>query len=166
MNWLQSVYEVIGAPYPRLSIVVAAMVGAFVFGGGWWLVGRQHAKDNTPPATAPVSVSTTEGQTLLPQQQRLLELLAGYQRQFAASKLVISRSDGSLQFDGTPDRAIGVSVIRDLYGTVDGRNAGRFEELIESMPPDYVRLIAEARWDNPFVVNVTPAGVKRLGDSP
>jgi hypothetical protein len=165
MNWLQSAYDVIGVPYPRLSIALAATVGAIVFGGGWWLIGRQHAKDH---AVVPAQVvpNVAGESTLSPPQQRLLELLAGYQRQFAASKLVIDRARGTLHFDGMPDRGQGISLIQDLYGIVDTRNAGRFEELVESMPPEFVRLLPEARFDNPFVVSITPAGMKRLGQQP
>lgn len=161
MNWSQSMYEVIGVPYPRLSLVLVAAMGAIVFGGGWWLVGRQYAKDNPYPPTQVVSSPATES-LLMPQQQRLLELLAGYQRQFAASKLIIGRQDGALHFDGTPGRGQGISIVEDLYGTLDTQNAVRFEELMESMPPEYVRLLPEARFDNPFVVTVTAAGMRRL----
>jgi len=99
---------------------------------------------------------------LLPQQRRLLELLAKYQHQFGASKLIIARADGGLFFDGDRARGAGVSLIRDLFGMVDERNAGRLEELMQSMPPQFVRLIAEARFDNPFVVSVTAEGISYL----
>jgi len=100
--------------------------------------------------------------TLLPQQRRLLELLAEYQQRFGASKLIISRTDGGLHFDEDRSRGAEVSLIRDIFGSVDPRNAGRFEELMQNMPPQFVRLIAEARFDNPFVVNVTAEGVSYL----
>lgn len=165
MNWLESIYEVAGSPYPRLSIAVAGLAGAIVFGGAWCLIGRQYEKDHSVAAASNDVASdptSRSGPTLLPPQERLLELLAEYQKRFAASKLVISRSDGRLHFDDDLKRGTDVSIIQDLYGVVDVRNAGRFEELMQSMPPEYVRLIAEARWDNPFVVSVTEAGIKRL----
>lgn len=165
MNWLQAIYEVAGAPYPRLSIVAASVVGALLFGGGWWLVGREYAKSATSQVATP-SLGSPAGPTLLPQQLRLLELLARYQRQFAAAKLVISRRDGTLHFDDARSRGEGISLLSDLYGSSDTRNAGRFEELMEGMPQQYVRLIAEARWDNPFVVNVTTEGMGVLGRPP
>lgn len=164
MNWLQSVYDVIGVPYPRLSVALAATVGAIMFGGGWWLVGRQHAKDH---AVVPQVALRAAGESeLSPPQLRLLELLAGYQRQFAASKLVIDRAAGTLHFDGNPERGQGISLLKDLYGASDAGTAARFEELVESMPSEYVRLLPEARFDNPFVASITPAGMKRLGQSP
>ncbi|GMV23263.1 MAG: hypothetical protein AMXMBFR57_32120 [Acidimicrobiia bacterium] len=162
MNWLHAIYEVVGTPIPRLSIVIAAAIGALLFGGGWWLVGREYAK-STIAVVAPPSPGASLGPTLLPQQLRLLELLVQYQRQFAATKLVISRSDGTLHFDDAPERGKGVSLLLDLYGSSDERNAGRFEELMESMPSQYIRLIAESRWDNPFVVSATAEGVELLG---
>ena len=59
MNWLQSLYEVFGANSPRLSIAVAVAVGGIVFGGGWWLVGRQYAKDHPVP---PSQIASSSGQ--------------------------------------------------------------------------------------------------------
>lgn len=165
MNWLESIYEVAGSPCPRFSIAVAGLVGAIVFGGGWWLIGRQYEKDHSVAAAGNEVASdqaTRSGPTLLPPQERLLELLAQYQKRFAASKLVISRSDSRLHFDDDPKRAMDVSIIQDLYGMVDVRNASRFEELIQTIPPEYARLIGEARWDNPFVISVTEVGIKHL----
>lgn len=105
---------------------------------------------------------TSPAGVLLPPQERLLELLAKYQERFGASKLVISRSNGTLYFDDDPRRGAGVSLLKDLYGSVDAHRAGRFEELVESMPAEYVRVIAESRFDNPFVLRVTGAGIKHL----
>lgn len=112
-----------------------------------------------PPAP---SSSQAARPLLMPQQERLLELLVGYQKRFGASKLIVSRTDGRLHFDDDPGRGADVSLIRDLFGTVNPHNVGRFEELVQGMPSEYVRLIAEARWDNPLVLNVTEAGVAYL----
>jgi len=165
VNWLHAIYEVVGTPYPRMSIVAAAAIGALLFGGGWWLIGREHAKSTTA-IVAPPPIGAPLRPILLPQQLRLLELLVQYQRQFAATKLVIIRRDGTLHFDDAPDRARGLSLLIDLYGLSDERNAGRFEELMESMPPLYIRLIAESRWDNPFVVSATAEGMELLARPP
>lgn len=45
MDWLRALYELVGVPFPRLSLFVAAVVGASLLGGAWWLVGRQYRKD-------------------------------------------------------------------------------------------------------------------------
>jgi len=106
--------------------------------------------------------SAAPRRVLLPQQQRLLELVAQYQKQFAASRLIVSRSDGMLHFDDDPKRGEGVSLGKDLFGQVTSHNAGRFEELVQSIPPEYLKLINEARWDDPFVLSLTEAGAEYL----
>lgn len=45
------------------------------------------------------TVPLAEMPILLPVQERFLELLASYQKQFAVNKLIISRSTGTLYFD-------------------------------------------------------------------
>jgi len=89
-------------------------------------------------------------------------VLAGYQKQFAASRLVVSRTDGRLHFDDDPKRGSDVSLIADLFGSVSEYNAGRFEELVHSVPVEFIRVTSEARWDNPFVLSVTAAGMVEL----
>jgi hypothetical protein len=99
---------------------------------------------------------------LRPDQERLLELLYKYQKQFSASKLVISRTDGTLYFDNDPKRGSDVNLIKELYGKVDASDVKHFEVLMESMPYQYTRVIPETRLDSPFVVNVTDDGIKYL----
>jgi hypothetical protein len=41
---LRTLYEVIGAPNPRVSVVVMAILGAILSGGGWWLLGKHYEK--------------------------------------------------------------------------------------------------------------------------
>lgn len=100
--------------------------------------------------------------TLLPAQRRLLELVASYQKQFASSRLIVGRSDGRLHFDGDPNRASDISFVAELFGVASPHNAGRFEELVQGMPTDFLRVTSEARWDNPFVLSVTEAGMAQL----
>ncbi len=45
MDLLKTLYGVIGAPHPTLTLVIAALVGASLFGGGWWLIGKQYDKE-------------------------------------------------------------------------------------------------------------------------
>jgi hypothetical protein len=55
MDWLKVLYELIGVQHPRLSLCGAALFGALLFGGAWWLIGAQYKKDhasiNTPEPT-------------------------------------------------------------------------------------------------------------------
>ncbi len=113
--------------------------------------------------TGPKIDNREQQQTVLsPAQERLLVLLAKYERQFATNKLVISREDGGLVFDGAPRRGQGVSLINDLFGATDEAAKVRFVDLVESMPAEYVKFIPEMRWDSPFVISVTPGALQYL----
>jgi hypothetical protein len=48
MEWLKALYDAIGAPFPVLSQLLAIILGATIFGGGWWLIGREYRKDHPP----------------------------------------------------------------------------------------------------------------------
>ena len=63
MELLKTLYEVLGSSYPRLSIGVAAIVGALFFGGSWWLIGKRYEADQqmTAPAISQV-VTRTDGE--------------------------------------------------------------------------------------------------------
>jgi len=108
--------------------------------------------------TTPSSISHP---ILMPPQERLLGLLADYQRQYAADKLIVGRN-GRLYFDNDQNKGKEVSLLRDLYGSDDLTNQRTFERLVESMPPEYLRLLPEMRWDSPFVISVTEAGLRYL----
>jgi hypothetical protein len=51
MDLLKTLYEVLGSSYPRLSILVAAVLGALIFGGSWWLIGKQYEKEQRESGT-------------------------------------------------------------------------------------------------------------------
>jgi hypothetical protein len=57
MDLLKILYEVLGASWPRVSIAIAALIGAIVFGGSWWLIGKQYEKQQGATRREP-SVST------------------------------------------------------------------------------------------------------------
>jgi hypothetical protein len=101
--------------------------------------------------------------SLTPPQQKLLSLLARYQRQYSVTKLIVLRGRGTLHFDEDPDKGKDVNLIRDLYGSDQAQNPSEFENLMESMPAYYVKLLPEMRLDSPFVVSVTEAGFDWLG---
>jgi len=116
---------------------------------------------NAQPTNRPLQESV---RLLSPPQERLLSLLFRYQRDFAASKLVIGRK-GQLFFDDMERRnSVKINLLTELYGSKDNDNSrlSDFVSLMESLPPEYVRFHAEARFDNPFVVSVTSDGVKYL----
>ncbi|SRR5712692_2739311 len=44
MEWLSALYEQFGPAHPRLSLVVASLIGMTLFGGGWWLLGKRYQR--------------------------------------------------------------------------------------------------------------------------
>jgi hypothetical protein len=92
----------------------------------------------------------------------LLGLVAKYQRNYAVNKLIISRKNGRLHFDGDPKKGEEVSLVRELYGSDSADQEAEFEKLIETMPTEYLRFFPEMRWDSPFVVGITDAGQRYL----
>jgi hypothetical protein len=48
---IKSIYGALGAPYPRLSLAVVMIMGAFCFGGFWLILGHQW-QQNLPPGPA------------------------------------------------------------------------------------------------------------------
>lgn len=109
-----------------------------------------------------VKIAGAKPPILSPPQERLLELLVQYQKRFAATKLVVGRKTGRLHFDNEPQKGTGISLIKELYASEDSQRAAEFERLMESMPSEYVRLLGEMRFDNPFVVSVTDEGMRYI----
>src|SRR5713101_3478150 len=66
MEWPKLIYEAIGVKYPITSFIAASALGAFLFGGGWWLIGKQWQKEH--PATD--SASSVTGPAVAKKQQR------------------------------------------------------------------------------------------------
>jgi hypothetical protein len=69
MDLLKTLYEVLGASWPRLSIFAAMSIGAFIFGGGWWLIGKQYEKErreitSTTISSAPIAVANQKERSI------------------------------------------------------------------------------------------------------
>lgn len=52
MEWMKTIYGAVGAQWPALSLVIATLTGAFLFGAGWWVVGRAYQKEQATVAAA------------------------------------------------------------------------------------------------------------------
>ena len=143
---------------------VFVLMGVFLIGSGSFLVyyGQDlvRRRDTSPVIS---SAFTPVRPILTPPQEKLLTLLWRYQRDFAARKLIVSR-DGALHVDEPERKNFEVNLLPELYNAkeADESRAREFETLMEQLPPEYLRQLPEARWDSPFVVNVTEAGVQYL----
>jgi len=58
LEWPKIIYETIGAKHPVLSLIAASLLGAFLFGGGWWLIGEQYKRDAEKLHVTPSPVVT------------------------------------------------------------------------------------------------------------
>lgn len=56
MEWPKLIYDAIGVRYPVASLIAASALGAFLFGGGWWLIGKQWQKEH-PPTNGAIAVT-------------------------------------------------------------------------------------------------------------
>jgi hypothetical protein len=146
--------EPIFTPDRRRRFFVWIAFIAFVY-ANFQAYDHERTQRNQMVATAPHPI-------LSPSQERLLSLIDKYQRQYSTRKLIITRSNGSLHFDEDLNKGKDISLIQDLYGSINSVNQQQFEELMDSMPPEYVRFLPEMRLDSPFVVAITDAGLAYL----
>ena len=136
---------------------IAAFLGVY---------GQQLLSEGNTPKTEIGTTAPSVQPILRPQQERLLGLLYKYQLDLAASKLIISR-EGTVHLDKNVTEVRG-DLIADLYGSqkADETTTSEFNSLMEQMPTEYLRYHAEGRFDNPFVVTVTEAGIRYLRFKP
>jgi hypothetical protein len=126
--------------------------------------GQHLVRQETRITTLPPIPSVEQFETLEPQQEKLLRLIHKYQVQFGARKLIIGRS-GSLHFDEPERKEVNINIAEELLGS-EGHSPARareFEVIMESLPPNFLRMMPESRLDNPFVVTLTDAGRQYLG---
>lgn len=104
---------------------------------------------------------------LSPKAEKLLSLIQKYQNQFALNKLIISRETGELFFDEeTMRKENKINLIVDLYG-INSKFESKsedFENTMLSIPPVYLRVLPEMRFDSPYVVMITQEGIQYLRD--
>jgi hypothetical protein len=172
MSWTDAIPFL--STYPVWARIVV-LAGIVIVLGVLVLVPRQPSKESATPQHGisardqsaaiinnVIQATPPSRPVLSPSQERLLILRADYQRQYAASKLVVSRKDGRLHFDGDLEKGKDVSLIRDLFGSVDSSKQTEFVGLMESIPPEYLRSFPEMRWGSPFVVGITDSGSRYM----
>jgi hypothetical protein len=59
METLKAIYETIGTPHPKLSLIAVFIICGAVGSGIWWFLGKQVAKNS--PAKPAASINTTTG---------------------------------------------------------------------------------------------------------
>jgi len=71
MEWLKIIYALVGAQFPMTSLVVITMLGAFLFGSGWWVIGKQYDKEQDVKRQQAIAMNTnnTEVGTVAPANQ-------------------------------------------------------------------------------------------------
>ncbi len=127
-------------------------VGTFLTIYGQWLLPQQVAQQPSGPTVV-----------LTPQQERLLGILYDHQKQFGVQKLIVGR-DGAVVFDEPERKEVSINVAAELFGGMESARAraAEFVALMDSMPEVYLRRLPETRYDSPFVVAVTEAGIRHL----
>jgi hypothetical protein len=58
MSWIALLYAKFGAPYPIGSLIIVAVAGAALFGGGWLLIGEEYRRQ----AATQGRVASAEGE--------------------------------------------------------------------------------------------------------
>jgi len=61
VDWMMPIYKWVGVPYPKTSLAVAIFLGALLFGGWWWLTGREYREQNQPAAKTEQAQNNPDG---------------------------------------------------------------------------------------------------------
>jgi hypothetical protein len=77
MNWPEDLYEVFGVNHPIASLIAITLLGAILFGGGWWIIGQKYKKHH-PPASKTVPGSGPDRHLTTAQVDRALVALRPY----------------------------------------------------------------------------------------
>jgi len=59
-EWMMPVYKVFGAAHPRFSLVAISLLGALLFGGFWWLTGREYNEQRLQAGAVAASDQLTQ----------------------------------------------------------------------------------------------------------
>ncbi len=136
-----------------LGLVLAAIGTFFMYYGQSIL--------NTKESSTTTSISQ---RTLSPQAEKLLSLVYKYQRDLGLNKLVIGRK-GNLAFDEEEKRKkYKINFIGELFDIKSdyASRAKEFENIMLSIPSDFLKTIPETRLDSPYVVSITQEGIAYL----
>lgn len=104
------------------------------------------------------SPTTTSQHILSPQAEKLLSLIYKYQKNLGLNKLIISKEDGALHFDEEERREkYKVNFIGELFDIKSdyASRANEFENVMLSVPSNFLKTIPETRFGSPYVVRVT-----------
>ncbi|MCB1214088.1 MAG: hypothetical protein KDK66_01305 [Deltaproteobacteria bacterium] len=136
--------------------IIQIATGSFLTIYGPSLIHKDDIKTND---------AISKNRPLSPPQAKLLRLLYDTQTKAGTNKLIISSTNGSIFWDDeTLRKKYNFNVIADFY-SIDKdfeSKSNDFENLIHSIPIEYLKHIPEMRWDSPYVVSVTEEGIRYL----
>lgn len=94
-------------------------------------------------------------------QIRLLKNIYNFQVKTPDNKVILAR-DGFI-FDDQARKPTSINLVRQVLNKEpDEQSLRELDELILSIPNEFMKLIPEMRWDSPYVIVVTSEGVKKL----
>src|ERR1035437_7023727 len=71
MDWLKIIYEAIGPKYPIVSLITATLIGGLLFGGGWYLLGKQYETEHRHRSATGQQGAATHGQVVIPPKEEI-----------------------------------------------------------------------------------------------
>lgn len=143
----------------RVTSIVLGVLTAFSIAGAYYFERQlQRQKDEKIAA-----LEALQPRELTKRQEEVLDRLYWYLGKFQAKKLVVGRDGRLYAAEPGHQELTDVNLAEELLGKAEdpATRAREFASLMESMPLAYVRMLPEARWDNPFVVALTDAGIAK-----
>ena len=128
----------------------------------------QNAKDNqedkkTSDSLTRPNAILADMPILKVEQERLLKLLLRIQMETGARKLIVIRNSGDIMIDSGGEMNKVRNLSESLWnGPADSARVAEIAILFEDFPSIYLERLPESRWNNPFVVKVTEAGIRYI----
>lgn len=138
MDWLKAIYGVVGAEYPILSLAVASLVGEILFGGAWWLVGREYrqqhpsvaVRNEAKPVGLPSSSTSSRGDRPATAQEE--------------GRVIVPPAGPVKPAPGTAQRVFTTRSLRELMSLYEGRTMLQADALIEPYKGLWISIKAQA----------------------
>lgn len=156
---------ILQAPKTFIKVVAGSIILSFiVLGVGFKIYYSKQLADrdseiSTLKSKLALGVSDVE---LNPQQERLLELIDKYQKQFAVDKLLIGPW-GELYLDDINRKSAHINIANELLGGEDPfKNGKQLRDIIFKMPQEFLNKFPEPTISGGVAVTITDSGRKYL----